>query len=579
MDFTYSIGIFGTVSSGKSTLINSIFAKQLSQMNIRRTTMTPQVYIFDSESKKFDGHTHILTQNEEMNRKFQNEVWDGRTINEFHSLFPTDFLPRNPNLRFQLYDLPGLNDQSTSHIYMTWARANFHLFDCVILVIDVNSGLNTSDEINICELVLSKMAEKKHVNLIVLVNKCDEMEIQNGKHIICHQEREAIYNEQIIPTLDRLKQKFGIEESRCHIIKFCSRNAFIYRTIQHNNLTNARAHLDENHMNDMIQLELSRSEYLRLSASAKKNKINSLIERLKKDKQTYDENMQYSGFVNLREALNEVVNNPRIVQPFYEKIIREQIEKDKITREECFENLVIVNKLVLDDEFKAYLAQSIINFYVENFYNHYSFQIKATGQELYNQSVMAWFEDLKIFQSFEDFVNELPYIPRKSCIISFNFFEKLTTMFLEQIKKFSNDVMFINIVDKYIIESSKRYRSWYSKDYLDKLISGFIRPSYWNNRVFFDWAFSKGWKNKEGFIVSYITETFSIVSKENIFYLNKITNHLRDIMENVSIFCDMKRSELQYKMNFASITGEEMNSFNRYDEKYKDFLSYLIEKN
>ena len=48
-----------------------------------------------------------------------------------------------------------------------------------------------------------------------------------------------------------------------------------------------------------------------------------------------DENMQYSGFVNLRETLNEVVNNPRIVQPFYEKIIREQIEKDKITREEC----------------------------------------------------------------------------------------------------------------------------------------------------------------------------------------------------------------------------------------------------
>jgi len=139
--------------------------------------------------------------------------------------------------------------------------------------------------------------------------------------------------------------------------------------------------------------------------------------------------------------------------------------------------------------------------------------------------------------------------------------------------------MFINIVDKYIIESTKRYKSWYSKDYLDKLISGFIRPSYWNNRVFFDWAFSKGWKNKEGFIVSYITETFSIVSKENIFYLNKITNHLRDIMENVSIFCDMKRSELQYKMNFASITSEEMNSFNSYDEKYNNFLSYLIEKN
>ena len=83
MNFTYSIGIFGSVSSGKSTLINSIFAKQLSQMNIRRTTMTPQVYIFDSESDNFEGHNHILTQNEEINRRFQNEVWDGKTINRY----------------------------------------------------------------------------------------------------------------------------------------------------------------------------------------------------------------------------------------------------------------------------------------------------------------------------------------------------------------------------------------------------------------------------------------------------------------------------------------------------------------
>ena len=108
MNFTYSIGIFGSVSSGKSTLINSIFAKQLSQMNIRRTTMTPQVYIFDSESDNFDGHNHILTQNEEINRRFQNEVWDGKTINSFHSLFPSDFLPKNPNLKFKLYDLPAI---------------------------------------------------------------------------------------------------------------------------------------------------------------------------------------------------------------------------------------------------------------------------------------------------------------------------------------------------------------------------------------------------------------------------------------------------------------------------------------
>ena len=214
MNIDYSIAIFGSVSCGKSTLINSIFAKHLSQMNIRRTTMTPQVYNFNCQiDTHIDDDTEILLQNEEINSKFQVEIWDGKTINSFDSPFPPNFLPENPNLNFRLYDLPGLNDQSTSHIYMNWARNNFSLFDCIILVIDINSGLNTSDEINICELIFSKMAVFQHVNLIILTNKCDEIDYRNGQYIVCNREKEEIFNEQVIPTLNRLKEKYKIDES------------------------------------------------------------------------------------------------------------------------------------------------------------------------------------------------------------------------------------------------------------------------------------------------------------------------------------------------------------------------------
>lgn len=570
MNFTYSIGIFGSVSSGKSTLINSIFAKQLSQMNIRRTTMTPQVYIFDSESGNYEKDEQILTQNEEINRKFQQEIWDGKTINSFHSLYPKDFLPRNPNLKFQLYDLPGLNDQSTSHIYMSWAEENFHLFDCIILVIDINSGLNTSDEINICELIFKKMSEKKHVNLIVLANKCDEMD---ENFIICNEEKEDIYNQQIVPTLDRLKQKYEIDDSRCNIIKFCSKNAFIYRTIEHNTSTTVRNHLDKNHLHEMIQLEVLRSEWIRLSETDREERINSLIYRLRCDIENYEKNMMLSGFVKLRETLNEIVNNPIRVEPFYQKIISEQIERDDITKEECFENLVKVNSLILDNEFKSHLVQTIINFYVENYYNDYQFK---SGRKNFNSDVIGWFDDLKILQTFEDYILSLSYVERQN--ISLKFFNKLTIVFLEIVKKFSSDILFIKIVDNYILDSFQRYEI-VGKKYLDDLISGFIRSEYWNNRVFFDWAFTKGWKNKEGFIISYISENFSMISKENIFYLHKMVNQLRDKMEDVSIFCDMKKAELHHKMNFSCLTIEEINSFGKYEEKYGNFLKYLIEKN
>ncbi len=126
MNINYSIAIFGTVSSGKSTLINSIFAKHLSRMNIRRTTMTPQVYNFNCQNDThIDNDDEILQQNDGINSKFQTEIWDGKTMNSFNSPFPPNFLSKNPNFNFKLYDLPGLNDQSTSHIYMKWANDNF----------------------------------------------------------------------------------------------------------------------------------------------------------------------------------------------------------------------------------------------------------------------------------------------------------------------------------------------------------------------------------------------------------------------------------------------------------------------
>ena len=40
-----NIAILGAVSAGKSTLLNTIFANTYSECKIKRTTMTPQIYL------------------------------------------------------------------------------------------------------------------------------------------------------------------------------------------------------------------------------------------------------------------------------------------------------------------------------------------------------------------------------------------------------------------------------------------------------------------------------------------------------------------------------------------------------
>lgn len=67
---TISLGVIGCVSTGKSTLVNSILTSKVSSTKIKRTTMLPQVYI---ESDNCDCDlTSIRKLNNESNKSILN---------------------------------------------------------------------------------------------------------------------------------------------------------------------------------------------------------------------------------------------------------------------------------------------------------------------------------------------------------------------------------------------------------------------------------------------------------------------------------------------------------------------------
>ena len=57
-----------------------------------------------------------------------------------------------------------------------------------------------------------------------------------------------------------------------------------------------------------------------------------------------------------------------------------------------------------------------------------------------------------------------------------------------------------------------------------------------------------------------------------------MANQLRVRLEDVSIFCEIKRVELQHKINYSPISVDELMSFTKYNEKYGGFIDYLLEK-
>ena len=175
------IGFVGCVSCGKSTLLNAICVNQYEEMKKCRTTMLPSVYketnnrIYSNEESK-----EILRKNKENNHNiFHGEVdLNNDNCNLIENMIPKikEFTDLSDNIFIDIYDIPGLNDAKTRDIYYKWIEDNFSELDIIIHIVDINSPLNTSDQIDILKMLIKNINHEKNINnrdvfLLTLVNK------------------------------------------------------------------------------------------------------------------------------------------------------------------------------------------------------------------------------------------------------------------------------------------------------------------------------------------------------------------------------------------------------------------------
>jgi predicted GTPase len=180
-----SIALLGTVSSGKSTLLNSIFCQELSQSSMKRTTMNP--YFFIENDKKFNDLINPMEINKRIsciNKEIVSKTESGGIQKECAEVFfevgkiDIDILKSQ---YVNLIDIPGLNDAQTKNIYFKYLQDNFFKFNIILFLVDIQSGLNTSDEMDILRLIVSETIREFNENhrivyTLVVVNKCDDLQ-------------------------------------------------------------------------------------------------------------------------------------------------------------------------------------------------------------------------------------------------------------------------------------------------------------------------------------------------------------------------------------------------------------------
>ena len=160
-------GLCGSVSVGKSTILNSLLWEYLGETKLKRTTYVPFKFInkngINHDVKSI--HDNIININQNNNNEIK--------IKEFEM----DFKWNSDSLyNCSIIDFPGLNDPHEDNNKMeNLLIDNLIKLDYLIYIIDSNNSLNNKSERNfLCELFEKVKNCDTMTNLIFVFNKYDE---------------------------------------------------------------------------------------------------------------------------------------------------------------------------------------------------------------------------------------------------------------------------------------------------------------------------------------------------------------------------------------------------------------------
>ncbi len=306
-----NICFVGGVSTGKSTILNAIFCERLTQCKIKRTTMVPSVYIenanpFDVELDTEDIFETIAKKNDEIINKTEKLTLDDCS----ELVFNVGKLDINilQDSYVNVYDIPGLNDARTKDVYYKYLETKFYKFNLVILLVDIQSGLNTSDEIDIVNFITTHTREQlennnRKIYTMVVVNKADDMQLDeevNGDcRLVLTGEMSEMF-EQVENTITEEFRKKSVQEQLIGIIPLCAVDAYLYRMI--------KKHGSEFKLSQQEILKIGINDSGKKFAKKKPEEQEKVVYEKLKEVGFIDDMIKLSGFSSFEKILHQFLN-------------------------------------------------------------------------------------------------------------------------------------------------------------------------------------------------------------------------------------------------------------------------------
>lgn len=300
----------GGVSTGKSTVLNGVFCEELTQCKIKRTTMWPTVYV-ENEHIQDISTEEIFKIISEKNKEIIEKTESGQKLDsgDYKELvFNVGKLDINilENSYVNVYDIPGLNDARTKNIYYDYLDSNFHKFNLVVFMVDIHSGLNTSDEMDMLRFIINNTRDQfernnRNIYTLIIVNKADDMQTEedSDKLEITGELREMF--EQVENTVKKEFAKSGLKDNVIGIIPLCAIDAYLYRMVKKHGTS----------------FKLSPEQILKIGVNENGKKFSMLkpatqearVNEILKDQSFVNTMIKLSGFSRLESILHQFLQN------------------------------------------------------------------------------------------------------------------------------------------------------------------------------------------------------------------------------------------------------------------------------
>lgn len=299
-----TIAVIGTVSSGKSTLLNSLFLEEFTSMDISRNTMIPQIYheLENNKTKIVKEAKQINKEISEKNKEIKDKTNDPK-YNIKDDMIPMEFYIHKlkefkickKDILMSFYDIPGLNDNKNHTEYYNYVKTNFDKFDVILYLVDLVHGLNTKDEIDLLNFV-SKYAMRSNKFVIPIINKSDDMTMKDGA-FECNPEYFKNY-ENIIQELNNFSIKYPNPKFQKPLL-YSARESYTYRML----VKDPDFELSES-IKDIIGFNEMGKRYYRLSKEERAIKFKEIVTNT----DFLMTMIKMSGFYYLVDVLKDVLN-------------------------------------------------------------------------------------------------------------------------------------------------------------------------------------------------------------------------------------------------------------------------------